>query len=390
METIEIEGKTLLLAFPDEQKIPWIGDKSYISQIQSAWSSEHDTPFNPRIVGRVGMGRTTLAYSAGKIFKPNSPSEIFVIHCSEKLTPEQILIYEVKKGDQSEYHASPLVSAMVKGSICVVDECQYLSSETWASMSSLLDQRYITSDVVGLKIHAHKNFRVVFTQNYEGKSKNKQKIPTYISTLLKPVININHPSRKHEMDVLQYFFPSLIPPKLVNHLVDFLQSSHFEDRPYSIRDCINILQCYTTLTPKGEDQEIDWNKLYKSVRQILDNQAIYFLNEQLNLSKDSESMFKQDEDIMDDIDNNYNHKITDFYENEEEFAEFIKDEEETEDFEDIDDGFLYLEEEPEGDVENEQNKSRSNITNAKYLKDLRKRIRSKLKKKNDEDKKKNL
>ena len=272
METIEIDGISLLLAIPDEQKNPWIGEKSYIAQIQSAWNSQYDTPFNPRVVGRVGMGKTTLAHSAAKIFQSKSPSEVFVVHCSEELSPDQMLIYEAKKGDQSEYHASPLVSAMIKGGVCIIDECQYLSSETWAVVSSLLDQRYITSDVVGLKIHAHKTFRIVFTQNYEGKSRNNRNIPSYIATLLKPVININHPSRKHEMEVLQYYFLKVVPMKLLNQLVDFLQSSHFEDRPYSIRDCINIIQCYVAMGAKGDNNEIDWNKLYKSVRQILDNQ----------------------------------------------------------------------------------------------------------------------
>ena len=88
METIKLDGKNIYLAFPDELKIPWIGDKQYLNQIQSAWSQEKNfsnqtlSPFNPKIIARAGMGKTTLAHSSGKIFIPNSPSEVFILHCA--------------------------------------------------------------------------------------------------------------------------------------------------------------------------------------------------------------------------------------------------------------------------------------------------------------------
>jgi hypothetical protein len=143
------------------------------------------------------------------------------------------------------------------------------------------------------------------------------------------------------------------------------------------------------LSNKEDTSEIDWSILYKAVRQILDNQAIYFLNEQLNLTKESDASFKPDEDIIDDINENFNERITDFYENEEEFAEYIKDEDGEDNLDDIDDNYLFLEEESD-EEEKESNESRTNIRNANYIKDLRKRIRSKLKKKKGEDKKNSL
>ncbi|MBN2154445.1 MAG: AAA family ATPase [Candidatus Lokiarchaeota archaeon] len=383
METIEIEGKTLHLAFPDEQKIPWIGDNQYIAQIHSAWLYETDadnrihTSFNPKIIGRCGMGKSTLAYSAGKLFYPNTPSEVFVVHCSDTTSPDHLLIHQAELEGNIEYHASPLVTAMVKGGICILDECQFLPSESWAAISSLLEQRYITSEVVGLKVHAHNRFRVCFTQNYEEKNASFIRIPEYISVILKPVININHPSRKHELNVLKYFFPT-VNPTLLQQMVDFLQSAHFEDRSYSIRDCINVIQCYESNSSSQKNTEIDWNRLYKAVRQILDNQAIYFLNEQLNETKDTDFLFKPDDiDLNEDSDE----KFKDFYEDEEEFAEYISDDNDDE-FTDIDDSFLFLDDESEENKKIGLNSSqKSDISNTNYIKNLRKKIRSNLKKK---------
>ena len=381
METTDIEGKTLHLAFPDEQKVPWIGDKEYISQIQSAWTHERDknqkvhSLFNPKILGRCGMGKTTLAYSAANLFHQHSPSEVFILHSSNNLVPDQVLVYEVETERNTEYHASSLVTAMIKGGICVVDECQFLSPEVWAAITSLLDQRYITSDVVGLKIHAHENFRIVFTENFQGKRTKARIIPEYIGSLLKPVININHPKRKHEMDVLKFFF-SDSNPKLLQHIVDFLQSAHFEERSYSVRDGINIIQRYQSITTQ-KDGEIDWDKLYQAIRQILDNQAIYFLNELQNQSKDADFLFKdEDTNFLEEDDKEDSGDINDFYEADENFAEFVEDDP----LEEFDDSFLFLDD--KDDSKTLQDPS-SDSSDEKYLKNLRKKIRGKLKRKKE-------
>lgn len=388
METIEIEGKTIHLSFVDEQKIPWIGDKSYITQIQGAWVHESDSNkkihsvFNPKILGRCGMGKTTLAYSAAKLFHPNSPSEVFILHCSDHLTPEKALIYKVDTDNGMEYHASPLITAMVKGGICIIDECQFLPSESWAAISPLLDQRYVTSDVAGIKIYANDNFRVCFTENYVDNLKKRVMLPKYISILLKPVININHPNRTHELELLKYFFPDR-NPKLLQHMVDFLQSAHFEERSYSVRDIINIIQQYETLIPPSQvDREIDWNIMYQSMRQILDNQAIYFLNELLNQSKDRDTLFNDDNnDFSEDEEKDPKSSMSDYYEDEENYAEFIDDEE-------YDDSFSFLDDDEETEDVHETSADRS-IPDVNYINNLKKKIRSNIKKRKTDPKKLN-
>ena len=387
METIEIDGKTLHLSFPDEQKIPWIGDKSYITQIQSAWEHESEarkkiqSVFNPKIVGRCGMGKTTLAYSAAKLFHPNSPSEVFILHCSDHLSSDKTLIYKVENEKGFEYHASPLITAMVKGGICIIDECQFLPSESWAAIASLLDQRYVSSDVAGLKIHARDNFRICFTENHVDNSKKRILLPKCISILLKPQININHPNRAHELDVLKYFFPNR-NPKLLHHMVDFLQSAHFEERTYSVRDCINIIQRYESTKSLQKNREIDWNLMYQSIRQILDNQAIYFLNELLNQSKDTDAIFKnEDVGFSEGEENDPKSEMGDFYNDEENYAEFIDDE-------DFEDSVFFLDDN-EGEEGSQQPSDDSAVSDAKYLNNLKKKIQDTLKKRKVKTKKRN-
>jgi hypothetical protein len=383
METFEIEGKILHLAFPDELKFPWIGEKQYIKQIQDAWIHERDSkqrlrnPFNPKILGRCGMGKTTLAYSAAKLVHSNPSSQVFILHCSEALQPEDVLIHQVKKGDNIEYHASSLITAMIKGAMCIIDECQYLSHTTWAAISTLFEQRYVVSELAGLKIHADENFHLCLTQSYFDSPKKNIKIPEYISILLKPIININHPSRKHEFEVLSYYFPEM-NQKLIHVMVDFLQTAHFEERPYSIRDCINIIQKYESYNASIQNPgEIDWNLIYQSIRQILDNQAIYFLNDLISQTKNSDPLFKKDDfQNPGELGDDDTSEITDFFEDEDNYAEFIEDEE----LDDFDDSLTIFDEDDESPNE-DVDFSGSFTSDTRYIKKVRKKIRSKLKEK---------
>ena len=66
--TVEIEGVTLHLAHPDEVAVEWVGQDELMRQLLAAWMvvNEQDLPMNPRLLGKPGVGKTTLAYAAGK------------------------------------------------------------------------------------------------------------------------------------------------------------------------------------------------------------------------------------------------------------------------------------------------------------------------------------
>ena len=63
METVVIEGVTLHLCRPDVFPLDWVGQPDLIDQVLAAWLvvEEKDLPLHPRIVGKPGVGKTTLA-----------------------------------------------------------------------------------------------------------------------------------------------------------------------------------------------------------------------------------------------------------------------------------------------------------------------------------------
>ncbi len=66
--THEISGVTLHLSDPVDLAMQWVGRPELMSQVLAAWFQVHadDFPLAPRLVGKPGVGKTTLAYAAGK------------------------------------------------------------------------------------------------------------------------------------------------------------------------------------------------------------------------------------------------------------------------------------------------------------------------------------
>jgi Mg-chelatase subunit ChlI len=59
---VEIEGVSLHLAHPDEFPINWVGQDEVMRQLLAAWLvvDPQDLPMNPRLLGKPGVGKTTL------------------------------------------------------------------------------------------------------------------------------------------------------------------------------------------------------------------------------------------------------------------------------------------------------------------------------------------
>ena len=64
--TTVIDGVTLHLARPVTEIPPWIGQREVLLQLLAAWTcfSDTDIPLNPRLLGKPGVGKTTLACAA--------------------------------------------------------------------------------------------------------------------------------------------------------------------------------------------------------------------------------------------------------------------------------------------------------------------------------------
>ena len=71
---------------------------------------------NPRLLGKPGVGKTTMAYAAGK----RLGREVYIIQTTVDTRPEDLLITPVVEGAaRLKYVASPLVTAMIRGGVAV-------------------------------------------------------------------------------------------------------------------------------------------------------------------------------------------------------------------------------------------------------------------------------
>jgi MoxR-like ATPase len=151
---VEIHGVRLYLSSADPSKGEWIGQSEVLRQLLACWLTvdDLDLPLAPRLTGAPGIGKTTLAMAAAQTRK----QDLYVYQCTSDTRPEDLLVTPVlAESGTIQYHASPLVTAMLTGSVCVLDEGNRMNEKSWASLAPLLDhRRYVESIVAGTPTHA--------------------------------------------------------------------------------------------------------------------------------------------------------------------------------------------------------------------------------------------
>jgi MoxR-like ATPase len=233
---VNIQGVEIALGFPDEFKFEWIGQRDVLDQLLAAWLviDKDDIPLNPRLIGKPGVGKTTLAYAAAKAIK----KDVYIFQCTMDTRPEDLLITPVvDRQGGIRYVASALVTAMITGGVCILDEANRMSEKSWASLAPLLDtRRYIESIVAGLKVSAHEDFRICVTMNDDAST---FEIPEYIHSRLQPQIHLDFPEAEEERRILRENLP-FVDEYIMEYVVAFLQKAHSQNENYTIRDGINI------------------------------------------------------------------------------------------------------------------------------------------------------
>ncbi len=235
-EIVRIENVELHLAHADELDLQWVGRDDLKLQLHAAWMKVHasDLPLNPRLVGKPGVGKTTLAYAvARELGRP-----VYLFQATMDTRPEDLIVTPViGDGQRLRYVASSIVTAMVKGGVAIIDEGNRMSEKAWASLAPLLDQRrYVESIVAGVKIKAHPDFRVCATMNEDASTFD---LPEYIQSRLQPQIVIDFPEADEERSILARAVP-FADDEILDYVVTFLQNAHGADERYTVRDGVNL------------------------------------------------------------------------------------------------------------------------------------------------------
>src|SRR5947199_633287 len=269
--TVEIEGVTLPLPHPDELAVTWVGQDELMRQLLAAWMvvNEQDLPMNPRLLGKPGVGKTTLVNAPGRRMGRN----VYFLQVTMDTRPEDLLVTPVIEGGGTlRYVASPLVAAMTRGGIAILDEGNRMSEKSWASLAPLLDnRRYVESIVAGIKIKAHPDFRLVATMNDDAST---FELPEYIHSRLQPQILIDFPEREEERQILKENLP-FAEEQILDYVTDFLQAAHEADERYTVRDGINIARFGIKLMSSKPD--VDWNRALKTaILQTLGEEALRY------------------------------------------------------------------------------------------------------------------
>src|SRR6478609_6490017 len=270
--TVDIEGIALHLAHPDEIPGKWVGQEEVMRQLLAAWLvvDPQDLPMNPRLLGKPGVGKTTLAYAAAR----RLGREVYILQATVDTRPEDLLVTPVIEGGAKlRYVASPLVTAMIRGGVAILDEGNRMSEKSWASLAPLLDnRRYVESIVAGLKVKAHPMFRLVATMNDDAST---FELPEYIHSRLQPQILIDFPERDEEYQILKENLP-FAEDRILAYVTEFLQQAHAADERYTVRDGINVARFAIKLKSLATQRMHELDALETAVIKILGEEALRY------------------------------------------------------------------------------------------------------------------
>lgn len=261
VEKVVIDGVEISLRDPEKTNYNWVGREELMRLVIASWlqMDEDDRSMTPVLVGEPGNGKTTLACTTAQEYK----LPVHIMNCTSDMRPEDLIITPVISNDQKiEYRGSALVSAVINGGICILDEANRMNEKCWASLASLLDdRRYVESVVAGVKIYAHNDFRFVATMNDDPST---YVIPGYIESRLKPVIEVDPPTDEQLLAIVKSNVPKA-NENMIKAVIKYLTQRRDKNysKPFSIRDAIEVTRYAARLEKKGEDYRQSFDYVLK-------------------------------------------------------------------------------------------------------------------------------
>ena len=262
---LTVGGVRLHLSSPVETSQEWIGQVETLKGLLACWLvlDDADLPLSPRLVGPPGIGKTTLAMAGAR----QRSQDLYIYQCTSDTRPVDLLVTPVLSESGSiAYHASPLVTAMLTGGVCVFDEGNRMNEKSWASLAPLLDhRRYVESVIAGITLPADKAFRCCVTMN-DDESTNE--VPDYIMSRLQPTLAVGFPSRTDELAILRYHVP-FAEDEILALTLDFLQRAHELELDYSPRDGINIIRFALKRLSQQKDHPVSTDVVWREALELV-------------------------------------------------------------------------------------------------------------------------
>lgn len=238
---IKICEKTVQMSAPYNGTLSeMVARDQEMKKLLAAWMGSSTTlPLSPLLVGEPGVGKNRIVYECTKL----CGKELYICQGHEDVAAEDLICavrFSDDPGKKMDYIVSPLVTAMLRGGVCFIDEIAKIRPRALAPLASLLDERrYIDSILLGERIYAHRGFRFVAATN--TKDMDETPLPEFIRSRMRPAIRVDYPERSEIDRIIKSRFKAISNDgtRLLDRFWE-LWANNRSNRPPTPRDSIYI------------------------------------------------------------------------------------------------------------------------------------------------------